>query len=1009
MSSGDRLGSCEVRVLGPVSAHGPDGQAALSGARQRAVLGVLALHAGAVLPASRLVDVLWGEDPPRTALRTLHSHVARIRQALAACGAGPVLGTREPGYVLDVPAGGVDAHRFADLVAAARRDLSGGAPERSARALRSALGLWRGEPLAGAHLVGWGEHEVERLRELRRSAVEDLWDAEIRSGGHEAAALELPRLLAEDPTRERLVRLQMLALYRCGRHTDALESYGRLRHTLAEEFGVDPGPEVVALHTAILRREPVLDPPPAAAAAPIPPRQLPARVGHFTGRTEELAALDAALGAGADEPPIVVVTGPAGMGKTSLAVQWAHRVADRFPDGQLFLDLRGQDPRRAVPARDALAHMLRGLDVPDDRIPGEPEERAALYRSLLHGRRCLVVLDNAGSVEDVLGLVPGGDGNRLVITSRRTMAALSAHHATRVVVVDALRHDEAVSLLGSVVGADRVVREADPAARLARLCGGMPLALRIAAARLVGHPARPIAEFAAELTGTRRLDGLVVDGDSRTVRTVLASAYEPLAPESARVFDGLGLHPGPTFSTHLGAAVRGLAPEEGRRAVAELAASHLVTAAGPDRYRFHDLTREFARQCARGSEREAVDRTVDWYLAVAAAANRLLAPDRRLVDPVVRHAPPELPFAADKRAALAFLEAERANLVPVVQQAKECGHLAAAWQLTYLLTGFYDATGHWHERVELCGVGAAAAAELGEPAAEAEMLRALGVAYAMTRRLQDALAANEKALGVARAARDVASEGHIHNNMANAYADLRRFDEAVAAHHLAVERCAAAGNALGQALSQRNLGHTYVRMGRAELAFAPLEEALARLRGLGHARLEAGTLDTLGEACLQLGEQDRALAHFDRALAISREIGDRWLEWETLLDSGIAHLDGAHLDAGRHRRALDCFDRALAISREVGDRHGESCALGHLGRAHLLAGELAAAREHLDAALAVRARVPDHYEEAHLHRDLAELSRRHGDAAAADHHRGTAARLYAQANATDEAEALVAG
>ncbi|MFC5052790.1 AfsR/SARP family transcriptional regulator [Saccharothrix xinjiangensis] len=989
---------CEVRVLGPVTALGPAGPAALSGARQRAVLGVLALHAGAVLPGNRLVDVLWGEDPPRTALRTLHSHVARIRQALAACGAGPVLRTSEPGYVLDLPAAQVDAHRFADLVAAARRDLVG-TPDRAARTLRSALGLWRGEPLAGAGLAGWGEREVERLHELRLSAVEDLWDAEIRSGGHGAAALELPRLLAEHPTRERLVRLHMLALYRCGRHTDALEVYGRLRQDLAEEFGVDPGRELVELHTAILRREPVLDPPPAAPAPAVLPRQLPARAGHFTGRAAELAALDGAVAAAADDLPVLVVTGPAGMGKTSLAVQWAHRVVDRFPDGQLFLDLRGHDPERAVSAHDALAHLLRGLDVPEDRVPGGPDDRAALYRSLLHGKRCLVLLDNAGSAEDVARLVPGGEGNLLLVTSRRVMSALAARHATRVVVVDALGHDEAVALLGSVVGDDRVEREAGAAAGLARLCGGMPLALRIAAARLVGQPVRPLAEFAAELTGADRLDGLAVEGDSRTVRTVLAGACAPLAEGTARVFDRLGLHPGPTFGPHLGAALCGLPPDGGRRAVAELAASHLVSAVAADRYRFHDLIGEFARRrlTAREPGGDTADRLVDWYLAVVDAANRLLDPARGLVTPAVVHPPAELPFPARQQAALAFLESERGNLVPVVRQARAWGHLTAAWQLTYLLTSFYASAGHWQERVELCREGAAAAEGLGDRAAEVEMLRALGVAYSMTRRLREALETNERALELARAIGDVPGQGHIHNNVANIHTKLRRFDEAVAAYHLAVERCAAAGDGLGAALVQRNLGNAYVRMGRPEPAFAPLEEALARCRELGHPRVEAAALDTLGEACLLLGDPERALAHFGRALAISRDIGDRWLEWEILLDTGAAHLDGG--DPGP---ALACFERALAISREVGDRHGESCALAHLGRGHLLSGDLAAAGEHLDAALVVRARVPDDHEEAHLHRDLGELWGRRGDPAAAERHRRTSARLRARANAAGD-------
>lgn len=983
----------QVRVLGPVEASGPSGPALLHGARQRAVLGVLALHAGTVLPIPRLIDVLWGDDPPRTAVKTLHSHVARIRQALAECGFPPVLLTKEPGYVLDVPPDVVDAHRFERLVRTAHQD-------GAVAGFRAATALWRGDAFADTPLTGWGQREIDRLHELRLSTVEDLWDALLRTGGHEDAVRELPRLLAAHPTRERLAGLHMRALYLAGRHTDALEAFQTLRARLAEEFGADPGPELLALHTSILRRDPELERGPASSG----PAQLPARVGHFTGRDTEIARLDRALEDG--ERPVVLISGAAGMGKTALAVQWAHRITDRFPDGQLFIDLRGHDPRLAMSAQDALAHLLRSLDVADEQVPGEPTERAARYRSLLHDRRCVIVVDNAPSVAEILPLVPGTGPSLLVVTSRQALAALSSWHAVHAIALDVLDHTASLALLARVLGADRVARERGPAARLARLCGGMPLALRIAAARLVGTPDRPIAELAAELVGGNRLETLAVDGDSRTVRAVLASAYLPLAAAQARMFRRAGRSPGTTVSTALAAALCGMSAGDGRSAAAGLASSHLVTGAGPDRFRYHDLIRDFARQCARTDEpdqalAETADRLVDWYLTVADAANRVIDPNRDLVTPTLRHPAPAPPFPADRHAALAFLVAERENLLPVVRFARDNGRAVAAWQLTYLLTSFADATGHWHERIELCRLGAAAATELGDAKAEAEMLRALGVAYFMVRRLHDALDTNRLALATAKAAGDVNGEGHVYNNIANAYVELRRFDEAITAHRMAVTRSAAAGNQLGHALAQRNLGYTYVRMGRAEDSLGPLTGALATFRELGNTRLEAATLDTLGEAHRERGDHDAALAFLGEAIAVSRATGDRWMEWESLLDAGVVHLGRKDYAA-----ALADFDQSLAISREVGDRHGEAAALHHIGRAHLGTGDLNAAHEHLAQAMSVRARVPDDYEEARLHRDLAELAARSGQDAAASAHRDQAISLYRRANANTEADEL---
>ncbi|MFC4857330.1 AfsR/SARP family transcriptional regulator [Actinophytocola glycyrrhizae] len=986
----------DIRVLGVVEAVGPHGTVALTSTR-RVILGVLALRAGAVVPYTELVDVLWGESPPRTAFKTLHSHVARIRQALAASGVDSVVTTRDPGYVLELPRERVDAHRFELTVRHARADLDRGDTGAAVQTLRAAAQLWRGEPFAGTDLGEWGHHEVDRLRELYLSATEDRWAAEIATGGAAAAVLELPRLVAAEPLRERLTGLLMLALHHCGRHADALTVFERLRARLADELGADTGPELSELHTAILRRDVSVATPPAPATHT--PAQIPARVGHFTGRDAELSGLDDVLTG--DELPIVVISGPAGMGKTALAVQWAARITARFPDGHLFLDLRGHDPEHAVPAEQALARLLRGLDVPEDRIPAGECARSALYRTLLHARRCVVLVDNAGTVDDVLPLVPGSDTSVLVVTSRRSLTGLVARHAVHHVVLDALDAASSVALLGKVLGEKRVAREPKATARLARVCAGMPLALRIAAARLVGLPSRSVAELADELSAAR-LDGFAVEGDARTVRAVLAGAYRPLSPDAARMLRLLGTSPTPTVSGHLGAALAD-APTA-VPVLGELTGAHLLIDAGDGRYRFHDLIREFARDRADAEEPEPAaiaGRLLDWYLFIADEANRLVNPDRDAVKPTFRFPLPALPFAAGRHEATAFLESERDGFLPVVQYAREQGMPTEAWHLVYLLTSFYEVSGRWTERVELCRAGLAAARDTGDLSAEAEMLRALGVAYYMTRRLAEAVDTNLTALRVVREVGDLAGEGHVLNNLANAYAELRRFDEAVPVFREAGECATAAGNRIGVALSQRNLGHALVRMGRAAESLAPLTAALAIFDDLGNARLRAGTLDTLGEAHRDLGRHTEALRDFAEALAISREIGDRWLEWELLRDRGLTHLAVGDLAA-----ALDHFGQSLTVTRAVHDRNGEAIALALIGHVHLLAGRTAEAAERLEQALSVRAQVPDGYEEAHIHRDLAALAAARGDDAAAGPHRDRAVRLYLRVNATAEAEAL---
>ncbi|MGW4466259.1 AfsR/SARP family transcriptional regulator [Micromonospora sp. NPDC004704] len=1017
----------QIRLLGPVEVLGPAGPALLVGARQRAVVGLLALKADTVVPQWRLVDALWGQRPPRTAIKSLHSHVARVRQALTLCGLPDVLVTRESGYILRLDPDAVDAVRFEEHARRGREELAAGAPARAAAHLREGLDLWRHDvALADADPTGWGAAEVDRLSEVRLAAIEDRWDAELRLGRHVAAVGELERLLVEYPARERLVGLFMLALYRAGRQTDALDAYQRLRAGLADEFGVDPGPDLARLHTRILRRDPSLDPEPdspvepavpsagsgtvriEAGAAPLmpTPMQLPAPVGFFTGRGAELSVLDKLLDDLDGDLPLALISGPAGIGKTALVVQWGRRVANRFPDGQLFVDLRGHERESTLSPEQALSHMLRSLGVPADRIPADLTEQASLYRSLLHGRRILIVLDNAGTADDVLPLVPGSAGTMLAVTSRSTMAALNTHHAVCPVNLDVLPDAEALAVLRRLLGAGAVESEPEAAAELVRLCDRMPLALRIAAAKLASRPNRTIGTLVTELAGANRLDALSVDGDSRSVRTVFASAYRALSAPAARLFRLLGLHPGPTFHTLLAAAVADLDPAQARRIVDELVVAHLAIETGVDHYRFHDLIALFAQQCAAVDENpadrdEATVRIADWYVAVAYAANRVLDPGRDRVTPVLRYPPAEPPFPAEHHAALAFLDAERGNLLPITRYAAEHGLPTTAWQLTYLLIGFYDSRGHWPERVEMCRWAVAAARQVGDPATEGLMLSGLGVAHIMARRFDAALASLQEALPLMLASGDQRGAGHVYNNIAAAYSGLRRFDEAVTAFRHALAIHTASGYRLGIALALNNTGHTYVRMGRPDLSSPDLAEALTISREVGNPRLEAAVLHSLGEADLGRGALDDALDHLGQALLVYQAIGDRRYEAETMNGLGLALLRRGDPDA-----AISPLRRALLLTRDLADQHLEAITRHNIGQVHLSAGDLAEAGDQLRHALALRTRIPDPYEEARVRRHLGDLDRRLGDRAGTEHQWRLAVALYRRANATAEAEEL---
>jgi len=943
-----RPGAETLRLLGPIEVIGPNGRTSLVGSKQRTLIGLLGLRVGKPVSHLKLAEALWGDELPRTAMRSLYSHIARIRQALDDCGLKGILVTRDSGYLLDLPPSDVDIVRFDERAARGRDALAKGAEAEAVTHILDGLALWRGPALEDAEPLGWAEAEVDRLAQARLNALEDLWDARLRLGEHAAAVNEIERLLAADPARERLVSLLMLALCRSGRHASAIEAYERLRAHLADELGVDPSPQLQRLHVAVLRRDPGLDLDGPAAATLLKPAQLPARTGHFTGRAAETSTLDGLL----DGASVGVISGPGGMGKTALAVHWAHQAIDRFPDGQLFLDLRGHDPATAMPVAEALTHLLTGLGVQAERAPahhtarsasadlaagrhrprpGDPGERApadiaaqlGLYRSALRERRMLIVLDNAGSAEQVAPLVPPDSASQLIVTSRQQLAALALDHAVVSIQLDMLTREDASTLLQRVLGRDRVAAERDCAERLVELCGRMPLALRIAAAKLATRRMRPLSELVTELTGEDRLGALTVPGGPHSIRTVFATAYQSLSPLAATLFRRLGNHPGPTFSAHL---ARVLAGEPVQDALDELASAHLISEVDSARFRFHDLIRLYAIECATPTERlNSNSSTLMWYLAMAEMVNQRLEPARDRVKVSWDGSPPEMPFLADAGSVLTFLDGERPNLLPIARHAAQHRHPMMTWQLTYLLAGYYTRRGYWSDYTEICREGLAAALSLGDPVAERLMRSGLGVAHNVMHRHEEALQQLIPALELMRAGGDRRGQAMALNNIAHAYTQLGRFDDAVAALERALELHTADDHLPGIALVLNNIADTYRQMGDSGRAFAHLDRALRLACGIGNDHLEGAVLQNVGETSLAIGDEDGALDHFARALDIRRRTGEKRREAETSNAIGLVHLS-----RGDHACALVHFGRALALSREINDRNLESATLTNM-------------------------------------------------------------------------------
>jgi len=698
------------------------------------------------------------------------------------------------------------------------------------------------------------------------------------------------------------------------------------------------GQERAALSTAQQAAPAVRRPAPAT-----PPWQLPMDVPGFTGRAEQLARLDALLPDGTGTSPgtvvITAIAGTAGVGKTALAVHWAHQVRERFPDGHLYVNLHGYAPGSPLGPLAALAQMLGALGVAADGVPLQLDQAAGLYRSLLAGKRVLVVLDDARSAAQVRPLLPGSPGCLVLITSRDRLDGLVASHGADRLALDVLTPAEAVSLLGRIMGAPRVAAEPRAAGDLAQVCGFLPLAVRIAAANLAGQPAEPIAGYVARLRRGDRLAELAVDGDAHAaVGAAFDASYTTLDPDAQRMFRLLGLVPGPEVTAPAAAALARVSPDRARRLLERLSAAHLVEPRAAGRFGFHDLLRRYAHRRALHDDgtrrrKEARRRLLSWYLHTADAAVGLLYPGR-LHLPIPSPTPRQLVGRFDEPAgALAWLRAERANLVAAVSDAAEQGHPQVAWLLADTMRGYFWHHRHMTDWLTVAQAGLAAAAGTDDLRAQAAGHRSLAMALSCLGDYAQAADHHGSALELARRAGWADAEAASLAGLGLTYRDWGRLREAAGHLTQALARYRQTGSKLGEAVTLVNLAGVTRELGWPQRAAGHAGEALAVSREIGSQGGEIAALSTLGETDRDLGRLDDARRHLSQSLALTRELGDRYGEAHALCVLAMVHRD-----AGRHTKALEAARAGLALTRELREPRTQAEALTTLGSIHLRRG-----------------------------------------------------------------------
>ncbi|MEU7484413.1 BTAD domain-containing putative transcriptional regulator [Streptomyces sp. NPDC042319] len=996
-------GELRFEALGPLRVWRDGVELNPGPVQQRVVLAVLLLHANRPLPREKLIDAVWGTAAPGRAVNLVQRHAAGLRRVLEpdrpARSPSRLLTWTESGYVLAVPPGALDLDTVDEQIERGRAARSAGDWRTAAEALHAALRQWRGrlcEGLTGPLL----DAERDRLEEHRLSVLEERIEADLALGRHASVVAELAGLVREHPLRERLCERLMVALYRSGRQAEALAAYRTTRTLLAEELGIEPGPELQRLEQAVLNADPALTPPAPQQSPPRPvPCLLPGDVAGFAGRTRQLAELDALTSPDPHSTAAVIclVTGTPGVGKTALTVHWAHRVRQAFPDGQLYVNLRGYDPEQPMSAGEALARMLAALGLRGQDIPLDVADRSARYRSELAGRRMLVILDNAATPEQIRPLLPGTAGCPTLVTSRDALPGLVALHGAHRIDLDLLPAEDAHALLHQLIG-ERVAAEPRAAGVLADRCRRLPLALRLTAELAAARPHQSLAELAAELADReRQLDLLHDDEDpSADVRAVFSWSYQRLPGEAARAFRLLALHPGPDWNTDATAALTGTTSEQAGLLLDRLARAHLIQPTGPHRYTMHDLLRAYAAELAATTDppaarHAALTRLFDHYLASATTATTTLHQHREDQRPLPTHAPPATPVPPidGPEAARAWLDAERANLAAVCAHAAGHGWDGHAVELATTLFRYLDTGGHYADGLVIHTHAQRAARHNGDHNGEAYVLTHLGYVYWRQGHFPRAVDHHRRALDLFRQTGNRDGQASALTYLGLVHWRQGHYPRAVDHHDRALGLFRRTGNRYGQAYALLFLGLVHWRLGRYEKAVDEHRRSLDLFEQLGDGNGQAYALTHLGLDHCEQRRHQQAIDHLSRALDLFRRTGNRDGQSYTL-----THLGLVHCRQGRYRQAVDQHCRALELARQTGYRACEVEALNGLGEATRASGEPAVARAWHAEALAKAVEIGERFEQARAHEGIAALHHAAGDLQQARRHWEHALHLY---------------